>query len=1058
MGLDCPVSDLTLTFIALTTSGMSSPTAVINDAAVPSMASNLTTALQGLIDDEQPQSEIDWLNDLLSNSDDQPDATTTTTPNSLTQLDLKLSKTLGMLDSATHDTSALVDRTIDEISRSVPRLAFDLQLMRENALLLQFTLNAIRKRSTTGQQDSQVSQVMEKLRVLDLVKSRMEAARDVLREAESWSTLESEVTGLVGEQAYGKAAERLEEAARSMVVFQNTVEYEGRRALMVSLQNQLEASLSASLVAAINSHDLKACKSFHAIFCQIQREAEFTAYYFGSRRSNLVDAWTNANIEDCSDSATLASEVAPRPPSVRFTTFLAGFYSELHSLLAEERTYVPAIFPDPLPTLSSFVQSTLEGLTPSLPQRLSAIADRHGPYVLPELIQAYRSTEELAISVDRIMAKVGIPAALAGSPTTPGPPSGTPAKKTRRSSQRLSISRRHGSRSISFGAGSSPGFMNNGEDSVRPWETAIFEPFLDWQVEYPDLERRYLEAETIRQTGGKDIMAELVRSQSEKGARALWDHTVAVFGLMEDAVGRLLALTHGYGAAGLVRVIDVQLVAFTDKRRLELVAASKNKTGPEQSSRRPMDDDEAAFEGLEYSTEDWGAFQFGLRLLDTCRSMVDKLSTFEGKLRGRLTTLAHTVAEAREDPFNYVVPGTTPGAITLLRQSTLNSAELATLLDALEKSSTQDSNGLNTAPSPPSPLLPKARHSIAEFTRATQVFLHDIILAPLLLHLSEYATLSCWTMSNDQRPGAKGLNELAIPTFSLSPTDTISRVGEGLFNLPRLFEVYANDDALAFSLETLPFVNAESLRVIQELQQEAVAPGTTGAIASSGHRVSDSMSAASPGLDSSSSPSHSRRPTLTSIASSQLPPPSRDASVPAQLSPETVIATWLSSLTLGVLAHLSRRVLPRITRLSRTGASQLVADLDYIANVARALDVDVDSSSGSGSGGSGTGPGTGTDQNDVAALEAWRDACAAAIEDQVAGGVKNETGSGTSSTTMSQVQQGVWDRVNKIRGFRAGGGGGAGGATSFAGGAGSGTGASAIASAGGRMGSSEADR
>jgi conserved oligomeric Golgi complex subunit 7 len=71
----------------------------------------------------------------------------------------------------------------------------------------------------------------------------MELARDVLREAESWSTLESEVSSLLSEQSYEKAAEKLSEANKSIVVFQNTP-CGARRTLMISLQNQLEASLS----------------------------------------------------------------------------------------------------------------------------------------------------------------------------------------------------------------------------------------------------------------------------------------------------------------------------------------------------------------------------------------------------------------------------------------------------------------------------------------------------------------------------------------------------------------------------------------------------------------------------------------------------------------------------------------------------------------------------------------------------------------------------------------------------------------------------------------------
>ena len=761
------------------------------------------TALIG--DDDTFESEAAWLNDILaSNTDSEED------PFALATLDQRLARTLGLLEVATHDTSSLVDRTIDDISRSVPRLTFDLQLMRENALLLRFTLDGIRKRSVGAGsvlgENSEVAKVMEKLRVLDLVKARMEAARDVLREAESWSTLESEVTALVGERAYGKAAERLEEAARSLVVFQNTTEFEGRRALMVSLQNQLEASLSASLVAAINTRDIKACKSYYAIFSQIQREVEFTAYYFGSRRATLVETWTNANLVDCAEaSPSFSTSDDLTSPPTKLTTFLSKFYSDLHSLLNEERTYIPAIFLSASPTLSSFIQTTLEGLSPSLPTRLSAISDRYGPLVLPELIAAYRATEEFAVMVDRIMSKLGYTA----PPTFPAATS----KKDRRLSKRMSMStKRHSTRSLSFGSGSgsAPGFLAS-DEPVRAWETAIFEPFLDWQVEYPELERKYLRAEMERETGGQDVMQYLVSGESERGARVLWEHSVAMFALAEDAVGRALAMTHGYAARGLVDVLDGQLVEFMEKRRGELVKARKGGVRPRPSSKHHEDDDEAALEGLEYSTEDWGSFQFGLRLLDTCRSITDKLAAFEGKLKTRLTTLAHTVKEARNDPLGYTIPGTTRGAVTMLRQSVLNSVELASLLDPLEK---PFEHSLFAPPPSFPPLLPKARMATTEFTRATQFFLHDTILAPLVAHLAEYATLPVWSTTADQLPGSKGAFDLSIPTFSLSPTETISRVGEGLFNLPRLFEVYADDDALAFSIETLPFVDVDSLRAL----------------------------------------------------------------------------------------------------------------------------------------------------------------------------------------------------------------------------------------------------
>ncbi|GAA5827882.1 hypothetical protein JCM11251_007715 [Rhodosporidiobolus azoricus] len=1002
------------------------PPRVVSPAALPAAVTATPTTnspsadldLSGLTSPDFI-SEADWLNSILSTSL----PTAAARKPSLVDVEYTLTRTLHSLDLSSTDTSALVDRLITDISLSVPRLTFDLQLMRENALLLRFTLDGIRKRGGGFGTESEVGQVLERMKVLDLVKQRMEAARDVLREAESWSTLESEVTGLVGEEQFQKAAERLAEAARSMVVFQNTAEYEGRRALMVSLQNQLEASLSSGLVKAINERDVKGCKAFWGIFGMIQREQEYRSYYFSSRRGKLVDGWTDAKLVDCLEvpvALPASTSASSSQPPQKFATYLSQFYSDLYTLLTEERTYVPAIFPDPIPTLSSFIQTTLEGLTPSIPQRLTSIADTYGPTLLPELIAAFKATEEFAVQAERIFIKLEpspppvTATSPANAPTSPRPgrapsspsmgaPPSTPAKQ-RRLSKRRSLSKRLSSRSISFIAGASPDFVSEhsgeGDDvdgpsaaHVRPWETALFEPFLDWQVEYPDLERRYLGSETSRSLGdASDWVLGLLEgsSGSEKGAKTLLDKATKLFSLLEDAIGRNLALTHGYGVKGLVEVMNEQLVSFFDKRREDIIRASRQK-GSVAARRRAQqtaaqlasglgsadDEQEMVLEGLEYSTEDWTTFQFGLRLLDACRGMSERLAAFEGKLKGRMTVLAHAVRDARDDPGRYTIPGTTKGALLLLRQSTLNSADLADLLDPLLRSSDAPSTGSLAHPPPPPPptpfLLPRARGAAVEFTRTTQLFLHDTILAPLLSHLSEYGSLSCWTTSQD-RPGGKGAFDLSIPTFSLSPTETISRVGEGLFNLPRLFEVYADDDALAFSIETLPFVDVESLRA---LQQPALASPQM-LRQTSGHRPSgsDVFAPGSPAI------SRSHRGSSFSGTAAALSVPQPASLVP--LSAETVIATWLSSLTLSILSHLTASVLPSITRLSKHGANQLVSDLDYISNVARALDVESPEE-----------------------LEAWRDA--AALDEKTAREGGEEVG---------RIERGVFERVMRLRGIR----------------------------------------
>lgn len=919
----------------------------------------------------------------------------------LPELDVKLARLLGVLEHACQDTSAQVERGIEEVSRTVPRLTFDLQLMRENVVLLKFTLDSIRKRSIEATAHSETSQVMRRLKVLDTIKTRMEAARDVLREAEAWSTLESEVTALVQEQSYAKAAERLAEANKSMVVFQNSPEYEQRRSLMVSLQNGLEAGLSASLVTAINARDVNACKNYYAIFGQIQRETEFRNYYFGSRRTHLLNDWQYAKLTDCptaTSSETLA--VASRPsspaPPAPFSAYLPNFYSRLQNSFNEERTLIPAIFPDPLDTLSSFLQSTVDSLVPSLPQRISDLSNSHGPQLLTELIKIYHSTEEFAIAVDRIFSRLSAslaprtPAFGTPSPSTPqrgsissadaglntlvGPPSSA-LKRVRRQSKAMSISRRHSRGGLSaFGSGLGGGQLNGSSsphggrmsiaeasEPVRAWETSLFEPFLDWQAEYADLETRLLNHEVARLTSGQDATAYLLSSasisddrdddstssgQRKNVAKILLDQTLGVFALAEEAMGRCMALTHGYGAAAYVEAVDLIFRNYLHKERDTLTRAIDTRT---RRRRAPVGGSTDRDGSIEYSQEDWATFQLALRLLDASRTIWDRISALEAKVTTRLIDVAGLMKEARIDPLSQVVPGTSKGALLLLWQSTLNSASLNTLLDSIDQ---HHQNPQNT---PVPTLFAKARAASIDLTRSSQSFLHNTILAPLIQALEKYPSLAVWSQVAESKQENRGAAfDLHIPTFSLSPSETITHVGEGLFNLPGLFEVYAEDDALGFSLDTLPGLDSETVKHLRKEHSQSAGVGIGNAPLPSpqhtmgrhGHRMSivgnEFLPTKTPDQQQpqrpSPSASHHSSYSMSSPAATTLSQEQQSE----KLSAELVISTWLSSLTRSILGHLVRETLPSIRYLSKHGEAQLASDLAYISNVAKALDVELE--------------------------------------------------------------------------------------------------------------------
>jgi hypothetical protein len=813
-----------------------------------------------------------FLNSLLSSK-----TPSSSTEPGLGSLDKELNGLLTRLSLLSQDTSSSLEQSIHDISRTVPRLSYDLQFMRESASSLQTSLHSVQDRvarqtridrngplsGADGKEsdDIKTHRSMEKLTHLDKLKNRMESARDILREAESWSTLEGEITSFIASQSWSKAGNRLAEASRSMVVFQNTpAEFESRKALLVSLQNELETSLSAALEDSLAKNDVEAIGKFYEIFEMMDRIQEFKGYYFGARRKGILDEWSNAVLLDALQSDGKVGQSEP----VKYSVFLSRFYASLLSSITNEKNQIPLIFPPQIAQaiLATFIQTTLDALSPSLQSRLGSVADFYGSEALPELIKAYKATQDLGVSIQGVMDKMAFNTQggmLSGANGTASPDAispGTSIPKSR--SRRLSLSRRFSRATSSFSEVTT--------SSLSVWETTLYEPFLDLQMAYPSLERKYL-AHQLRFS--PSLSGPSSRSSGDI-ARLLSELSLAAVSTAEEAINRCIAFTHGFGSKGLIDALNTFFEGFLDSQH-DLLEKADNAGSGKKAGR-----DELDLDGLDYTTEDWGSFQTGLHVLSTCKDVRDRLSAFEERLSTYLIGVTTILAPDAATPDQ-----TTRGAISLLQQSPLNSSELQTITSSSNTSKHH---------------LQSARTALGSLTRTAQRRLQAIILAPIISQLNTYPTLAVWAAPD--KTTKRG--ELSIPTFSLSPTDIIVRVSEGLLNLLRVFEVYASDASLSYSIETLPFVDPSLFEANVENENETRADK----------------------LVSPTSLTHPTAPTEQTMA------------------PETVLSTWISSLTLSLLAHLSSITLPSIRSLSNSGAKQLEADLDYLSNAVRALDVE----------------------------------------------------------------------------------------------------------------------
>ncbi|POW17973.1 hypothetical protein PSTT_00043, partial [Puccinia striiformis] len=888
---------------------------------------------------DEHETEIGWLNELLLSP---------------------------CFELAISDTSTLVDESIDEIARSVPRLSLDLQLMRENALLLRYSLKSIHTKSQTplesqsdhGQITSvdpvtnqnstdDTDQLLSHLSTLDLIKERMESARTVLREAEAWSTLESEVTGYLTDPipSHLKAAERLAEAARSMVVFQHTPEYEGRRGLM-------QASLSTNLVKALSDKDIRRCKEFYEIFKMIEREGEFKNYYFGSRRSAISSLWSQAILEPpivttrSVGPSLQSTEVKLSANSLRM--FLAKqFYPELLKLLRTELDFLPSIFNNPTEVLTAFLKSTIH-----FDPLIENVECAQVLASWPSLVSCWNLTEDVGWKLESLISQLESKmkeTTDSTSPTSPILQLGS-AKADRRISFKRPTSRSIGSRSgIDLAHHEDSSMTTNQASSIiKDWETSLYEPFVDFQSNYFEREANYLRASR------RNITLELTATMIQELPQVL----EAMFTLADKALDRCEAFTHGYGALGYAER------EYLDTNRQSLISERENRQrrkensarldgnhgAPSNKSRGPVGNPSSylgesasqmlELEGLDYSSEDWEVFQLGLKLLATCKTVHDKLSEYEKKTHHRLVEILATLrSKSADETVAFNEDSRLRGAKEILEQSVLNSSELWEFYETLQHSEqASGSLSLRKENKRASFLLSTGENKRQSNSNIKQMIDHQIvqsiILLPLLKQVEEYPDQTIWTQSSTELQRLKQTNSIStidlkiLNQFSKSPTEAISKLGEGLFNLPRLFEIYTtvDEDALAFSLETLPFVNFfEVLSNWQAFHQSSV--------------------------------SHS--PDPSSLKNDETT--EREKKIDNHLSSEMVISTWLSSLTLAVVNQFSITISSTFVfnnknnthqhllrkselknRLSPDGLAQLLVDLDYLHNVVRALDVEDD--------------------------------------------------------------------------------------------------------------------
>ncbi|GAC97761.1 hypothetical protein PHSY_005348 [Pseudozyma hubeiensis SY62] len=831
-------------------------------------------AIEALRSAHQPTQLASWLDRYaaaIASDDDSPIATTSKLDGAaaaLRQLSLSL--------SSVRDASRTeLDQIITSLVSTIPKISIELRLMSDTATALQAHVQSLQAQTAT--KDTSTDVTLARIAALSKAKAGLIDARHALREAQAWSTLESQVTMLLCEERWQDAVDRLAKATDSLRLFSgSTKSNEEKSQLLQVLTQKVHERLSPTLRQAIVDRNGEEVARMAKLFASTQDGARtFFRIYTDTRSQNLLSRWAHT-----------ASESSQKPLQAQVTLL----FGDLLALLGEERVASASLFTDPNRAMQLLTAGVIVGLDPPIHaciQQATRASDLES--FLAALTEAFKATEEAARAIQSLLPEAKRP------------------QDAQQDDQSGAIRVPIDSHLLAL------------EATDKPWLQLLIEPFLPYQTRLATFE-------------AEAMQSRLQTLQSSDSAATSSVSTASAVSLQvaRAALRRSTALTKSFATPSLLLSLDSLLQNSMHRARLGLSADLQHALDNLQTRIRRQHLSETARQaaltyderGEVLTSNDWNEFRKATETLSTCRESLAAVQSLEEAIAYQVSELgavanspSSTTREADPTAIDYT------SATTALATSSLNTATLHELISkckillstALWKSSAVDTL-----------LLPLARASVLSIATTLQNFQHDLVLSQFLPELELYPSLPIWT--SNKHPSIINEYDLAMPKFSLSPTEAMARIGEAMLNLPRLLEGYA-DEVLLFCLN-------EGKEKIKEkgIQEEAAkldeksharhATMVGGAASESGAAERSSMH---------------RQAFSTTVVPSD---PSTSNTAPAAEGDESeagVLSQYLHSLLTLFLTRFLTTVLPSLPRLSEIGAAQLAADLDYLGNISSVI-------------------------------------------------------------------------------------------------------------------------
>ncbi|XP_041829905.1 conserved oligomeric Golgi complex subunit 7 [Melanotaenia boesemani] len=314
---------------------------------------------------------------------------------------------------------------------------------------------------------------------------------------------------------------------------------------------------------------------------------------------------------------------------------------------------------------------------------------------------------------------------------------------------------------------------------------ALYDPYKSYQLQYGELEEAHLliQISAVPLEHGEviDCVEELSHSVGK------------LFGLASAAVDRCVRLTDGLAVCGLLKALKALFTKYVSDFSTTLQSIRKKcKLEDTPSS--------SVFQ------EDWTAFQSSVRIIATCGELLRQCGAFEQQLSNKILGRAGKylsesysprslagIQEASSTERKSAIKNPWQEYNYLQRGNMAEYNNLMEILYSLKEKGTGNSS-----------LLADSRTALTRLNQQANQLAFDSVF----LQIKHQLGLVCKMETQDAAGIGEGYTE-DLPTFSLSPQEYITNIGQYLMSLPLHLEPFVTqeDPALEMALHAgkLPF-------------------------------------------------------------------------------------------------------------------------------------------------------------------------------------------------------------------------------------------------------------